>query len=127
MSEVVLDASAVLAYLNDEPGSDEVHGVLAHAAISAVNQAEVVTKLAETGHSRDEVSEILGRLDLATIPFDAEQALECGLLRVSSKRFGLSLGDRACIGLAIRRDATAFTTGREWSQLKLAGRIRVLR
>jgi PIN domain nuclease of toxin-antitoxin system len=48
-SSVVLDASAMLALLNQEPGAATVLGVLDRAVISAVNLAEVYTRLIDGG------------------------------------------------------------------------------
>jgi PIN domain nuclease of toxin-antitoxin system len=49
VSEVVLDASAVLALLKQETGSEQVATYIPQAAISSVNYSEVVAKLADAG------------------------------------------------------------------------------
>ena len=78
---VVLDASALLALLNAEPGADVVREAVSDAAISAVNFSEVVAKLAEGGMPGEAIAEALDGLELNVLPFDADQALAAGLLR----------------------------------------------
>ena len=117
MGDVVLDASAVLCLLKDEVGAPRVKAALPTASISAVNLAEVVAKLTEAGGSMEQVAAIVSTLNLAVVPFDAEQALACGFLRAATKAQGLSLGDRACLALARQRSATALTADRAWRSL----------
>jgi PIN domain nuclease of toxin-antitoxin system len=109
-SKVVLDASALLCLLNDEPGADRVMDVLTRCVIGTVNLAEVVSKLRERGLSLDEVREALGGLHLDVRPLSPAQALLAGDLRPATKALGLSLGDRACLALAIDLRAEMFTT-----------------
>ena len=114
---VILDASAVLALLNAEPGASVVAGAVSDAAISAVNLSEVVAKLIEGGMPAEAVRETLQELELEVISFDAHQAYEAGLLRISTRSLGLSFGDRACLGLAQRHGVPVLTTDRNWSRL----------
>lgn len=109
-SKVVLDASALLCLLNDEPGADRVVDVLARCVIGTTNLAEVVSKLRERGLSLDEVREALGGLHLDVRPLSHAQALIVGDLRPATKSLGLSLGDRACLALAIDLQAEMYTT-----------------
>lgn len=109
-SKVVLDASALLCLLHDEPGADRVIGVLTRSVIATANLAEVVSKLRERGLSLDEVREALGGLHLDVRPLSPAQALIIGDLRPATKSLGLSLGDRACLALAIDLQAEMFTT-----------------
>lgn len=109
-SKVVLDASALLCLLNDEPGADRVEEVLTRCMVGAANLAEVVSKLRERGLSLDEVREVLGGLHLDVRPLSPAQALIAGDLRPATKALGLSLGDRACLALAIDLQAEMFTT-----------------
>ena len=94
MAEVVLDASALLALLNDEPGAELVAKSLPQAAISAVNLSEVVAKLADAGMPDEAIRDALRGLPLDVVPFDVEQAYDAGLLRSITRDVGLSLGDR---------------------------------
>ena len=109
-SKVVLDASALLCLLNDEPGADRVVDVLTRCVIGTTNLAEVVSKLRERGLSLDEVREALGGLHLDVRPLSPSQAMTIGDLRPATKPFGLSLGDRACLALALDLEAELFTT-----------------
>jgi PIN domain nuclease of toxin-antitoxin system len=127
MSRVVLDASALLALVNAEPGSRAVAEKLPSAAISAVNLSEVVGKLAERGMPENEIHTALDGLGLAVHPFDGEMAYEAGMLRRTTRAVGLSLGDRACIALGSRLSAPVFTTDRRWQTLKVGVKIRVVR
>lgn len=108
-SRIVLDASALLCLLNDEPGADRVAGVLTRSVIGTANLAEVVSKLRERGLSIDEVREALGGLHLDVRPLSPAQALTIGDLRPATKALGLSLGDRACLALAIDLQAEILT------------------
>jgi len=109
-NRIVLDASALLCLLNDEPGADRVTEVLTRSLIGATNLAEVVSKLRERGLSLDEVKEALGGLHLDVRPLTPGQAMLIGNLRPATRPLGLSLGDRACLALAIELDAEIYTT-----------------
>ena len=109
-NKIVLDASALLCLLNDEPGADGVAEVLTRSLIGATNLAEVVLKLRERGLSLDEVREALGGLHLDVRPLTPSQAMLIGDLRPATRPLGLSLGDRACLALAIELNAVIYTT-----------------
>lgn len=109
-SKIVLDASALLCLLNDEPGADRVVDVLTRCVIGTTNLAEVVSKLRKRGLSLDEVREALGGLHLDVRPLSPAQAFIIGDLRPTTKSLGLSLGDRACLALAMDLQAELFTT-----------------
>ncbi len=117
MSEVALDASALLAYIFNEPGADVVAEVLSRAAISSVNLSEVITKLLDKNMPMDEIVERIGRLGLEVVPFDSDQAFQAALLRSSTRHLGLSLGDRACLQLARTLGRPVLTADRAWTQL----------
>jgi ribonuclease VapC len=129
----VVDASALLAYLNDEAGADAVEATLVRgSAISAVNLAEVLSKLAEIGEDPHEVSEDLrrrGLLDgkLAVFPLTADDAVMIASLHRGTKAHGLSLGDRACLALARRLGVPAVTADRAWSRLKVGVKVEAIR
>jgi ribonuclease VapC len=128
MNKIVLDASAILAMLNDEPGAEKITPeLLSHATASAVNLAEVQTMLVRVGGDPDE-SWILAVDPIPDIePFTAEQARIAGTLVQKTSSLGLSLGDRACLALAIALEAPVYTTDRLWKKLKLGIPIHVLR
>lgn len=119
----VLDASAVLCLIRNEPGADTVKAVLPDSSISAVNLSEVIAKMADLGMGADLIDAVMGPLQLPAIPFDAAQARIAGLMRPTTRPLGLSLGDRACLALAEQSGATAITTDRAWSALGGASKV----
>lgn len=128
MATAVLDASALLALLNDEPGADLVAEVVHQgAAMSAVNYCEVVGKLRDSGIALDEVTAILTPLNIQLVEFTVSHAARAGDLRPQTRAAGLSLGDRACLVLAEGIGAPAFTTDREWERVNVGVAITVIR
>ena len=116
MMRYVLDASAIIALLLDEPGAAEVRAVLTQSCICAVNLAEVVAFFAKGGASRAKIEEMLKDLPSLIIPADAELSFANGMLRPLTVSTGLSLGDRYCLALAQREGATALTADRPWAK-----------
>lgn len=127
MSSAVVDASALLALLNAEPGADKVEAVLSGAVISSVNLADVVGKLTDAGVPADAVVEMLAGLALDVRPFDDALALATGLLWPKTRALGLSLGDRACLALGMQLSLPVVTADRPWKRLKLGIEIRAIR
>ena len=118
----------MLAVLNHEPGSEKLTpAMLAHAAGSAVNLAEVHTKLVSRGGDPEEAWEDALSAVHEPVPFTAEQARIVGGLVTQTRAFGLSLGDRACLALGFVLKAPVYTTDRSWKNLKLGVRIHVIR
>ncbi|MDA8291460.1 MAG: type II toxin-antitoxin system VapC family toxin [Actinomycetota bacterium] len=134
---VVLDASAWLAYLLDEPAAAAVEDLVVDGAVmSAVNLAEVCSRLADV---RRDVATVLERAAAAlsrsdeprfvtsglpvlpetveVMPFTEADAWTVGALRLSTRDAGLSLGDRACLALARRLDTSVVTTNKAWLDL----------
>jgi ribonuclease VapC len=129
----VLDASALLAYLRDEPGAKLVaDAIAAGATISTVNLAEVLSRVAARGGDParllQEATE-RGLLDgaISVEPFTADDALEVARLRPSTSERGLSLGDRACVALAGRLDLPALTADSAWSRIDLPIEVQQIR
>ena len=127
MNEVVLDASALLAVLRDEPGSDRVGSRLEGASIGAVNLSEVVAKLDKDGVPEAEIRRAVGRLELDVHAFDAAQAYAAGVLRRTTRALGLSFGDRACLALAQSLGAIALTADRSCARLEIGVPIEMIR
>ena len=127
MSKYVLDASALLALLNNEPGSQRVRDILPESVIGAVNVCETVGKLASGGMSVDDARTSIGLISPEIIPFDTELAYKAGALIVYTKKLELSLGDRACLALGLARKNTVVTAEKVWSKLKLDLSIEVIR
>jgi ribonuclease VapC len=127
VTEVVLDASAVIALINEEPGADAVDAVLDDAVISAVNLSEVIAVLIDAGFEFDRAQAMVRRIGLPVIAFDEPQGLHAGGLHATTRAAGLSLGDRACLCLAEQCDAAALTADRRWATLGLRSAIRLIR
>lgn len=127
MSNYVLDASAILALLNNEPGSEIVINVLTETVISSVNLSEVIAKLADNGMSEMEVREVISALGLEILPFDIAMAYYAGMLRPLTRSVGLSFGDRACLSLGKSLGLPILTTDRVWVDLSLGINVQVIR
>jgi PIN domain nuclease of toxin-antitoxin system len=115
----VLDASALLALLNAEPGADAVAERLDRAAVSAVNWCETYAKLRQAGVDGEALVDGFAATGIEILPFDAEDARLAGELAVPSRQAGLSLADRACLALARRHGVPAVTADRTWLSLDL--------
>ncbi|MFZ4806311.1 MAG: type II toxin-antitoxin system VapC family toxin [Hyphomicrobiaceae bacterium] len=127
MARVVLDASAILAVFLHEPGWDAVAEQMREAAISAVNFAEVLSTLSDH-KAPDEVVQMARRaLQHLVVPFDHAMALRTAELRRATRTRGLSLGDRACLALALTESLPVLTADRQWRDLGLRLDIRVIR
>ena len=127
MSGAVLDSSAVLALLLNEPGGAFVLASIAGAAISTLNYCEVVTKMIDLGIEADRAAARVAAFALDVVPFDEAQARRAAILRATTKRAGLSLGDRACVALAMARDAPVMTADKVWASLSLEVPVIVIR
>ncbi len=123
----VLDASAVLALLLGEPGADFVRARLAGGKWSAVNYAEVLTRLAELTGSVENTRARVDGLELAVVPLDADQAAITATLRSATKPLGLSLGDRACLALSLASQLPVLTADQAWTKIKIGLRIELIR
>lgn len=128
MNRIVLDASAILAVINSEPGAEKLPtDLLARAVGSAVNLAEVQTKLVSRGWSSEQAWEDGTSPVREVLPFDEEQAKVAGDLVTRTRHLGLSLGDRACLALGIALDVPVYTAEKAWKKVKVGVRIHVIR
>ena len=124
---VVLDSSALLAITWGEDGAAVARRAADDAIMSAVNATEVITRLVDRGANREEALRSLRKVGPAIRPFDEALALQAGYLRTETRQYGLSLGDRACLALALRERAPVVTADRAWAKLDLGVEIRVIR
>jgi len=124
---VVLDASAVLVLLLDEPGAAAVAEVLGEGLLSAVNLAEVLSKLTDRGADITGLSDHLARAGVLVEPMTEADAAEVALLRRLDSGRVLSMGDRCCLALARRRSVPVLTADRAWSEVDLGVEVRQLR
>ena len=121
MAAVVLDASAVLAFVKDEAGADRVLPHVGNAVISAVNLQEVVKELILDGLSIPTIRDILSGLRLDVRAHDEEAAYASADLIAQTRKYGRGLGDRTCIALGIALGASVLTADREWKEVKVRG------
>ena len=128
MNKIVLDASAILAVIGGEPGAQKLTpDLLARAVASAVNLAEVHTKLLSRGWTSDQAWEDATSPVREVIPFESDHARITGDLSTHTRTFGLSLGDRACLALGMALQVPVYTAERAWKKLKLDVRIQLIR
>jgi PIN domain nuclease of toxin-antitoxin system len=123
----VLDSSSILAAIFEEPGGESVAQHFDGGLLSTVNLAEVLTKLELGGWETDFAWSRVLNMGFEVCPYDAEQARLTAELIGQTRRYGLSLGDRACLALAIQRKATVYTTDKAWKSLSLGVEIEVIR
>lgn len=121
MADWVMDASAILAFIKQEPGGDKVAPLLGSAAVSANNLAEIVARLWERGLKPTEIRTLIDSLGIEVHSVDQAQAFEIGALRPLTRSNGLSLGDRSCLALARKLGLPVVTADRAWSGLTLDG------
>lgn len=128
MNKYVLDASALLALLNNEPGAAEVEKVLSHSVMSAINASEVIAEL----HSKLNILPEEGREMVYTaisevVPFTLDLAMKTAALRKETSHLGLSLGDRACLALGLHLSFPVYTADKIWKNFDLASGIILIR
>jgi ribonuclease VapC len=124
---IVLDASALLALLAEEPGADQIEALVEGAAMSTVNLSEVLQKSEQHGIDTEGLEFDLEALGVEFHPFDMPQSRATAHVWARVPRAGLSLGDRACLALAGSLGRTAVTTDRRWSTARHDVRVQVIR
>ncbi len=120
----VLDASALLAWLREEPGAENVERVLDGSVISAANLSEVLQKSLAAGLAIAEASplpEDLGTLGLSVVAFGTREAQVAAALWSVTRSLDISLADRACLATAVCLEAPAMTADRNWKKVEWAG------
>jgi ribonuclease VapC len=116
LRECVLDASALIALVNQERGAEKVRPLMPHAVISAVNFCETIQVLRRGGMPVEAVTAALTPLVSTPIPFDASLAYVAASIHERTREHGLSFGDCACLALALSRKMPAITAEREWDK-----------
>lgn len=127
MASSVLDASALLALLQGEPGAEAVAAIVGDAVIVSVNLAEVLGKLLEFGQPRDLALRAIGQTAVQVVAFDGGMGIEAGDMIPVARRAGLSLGDVACLAAARRLGLPAYTGDRSWTRHDFGVEIRLIR
>lgn len=127
MTMFVLDSSVVLAILLNESGADNALRYLQKGQCCSVNVTEVVARLIDKGRTAEEAVADFFDTGIGVDGFGPDLAVLAGRLRAVTKHKGLSLGDRACLALAIRERATAVTADRDWADLDVGCKIELIR
>ena len=120
-TEYVMDSTALIAVVYQEPGYERVVEILDKSAISAVNLAEIMNKLVLRGAPAETVRDTLLKLELTVEDWTEDLAYRSAEFTPFTKSHGLSLGDRACLTLAKHLRATAVTSDRTWSRKPALG------
>ena len=120
---VVLDASAVLAFLLGEDGAEVVEEALAgDARCGAANWSEIAQKVLAAGRDWDIVRALLISYGVEVVPVGAADAEWAA--RRWKRGQGLSLADRLCLALAERNEAEVLTADAAWGTTSRVRQIR---
>jgi PIN domain nuclease of toxin-antitoxin system len=124
---IVLDTSAVLAFVFAEKGAEAVRDHLAAARLCSVNATEIITKMVDRKWPVEDALTAFELLGVDVVPFDRTLALRAGAMRETTEKQGLSLGDRACLAFAERERLPVLTGDRIWANLDIGVEIRLIR
>jgi ribonuclease VapC len=124
---IVLDTSALIALIFDEPGANKVMPYLANAIMSTVNVLETATILRSRGIDLAVAEQEISRLLAEIVLLDQAVAYQAAELYPYTKAHGLSLGDRACLGLAKSRNLPVLTADKVWKKLDIGADVRLIR
>ena len=113
-NKYLLDASALLALLQGEQGSEIVARNIPFSAVSTVNLAEVAGVLNMVGMPESEIHDLLSEIDIEILGYEKESAVATGAIRKLTQKKGLSLGDRACLATAKIHQRIALTADKVW-------------
>ena len=127
MKSVVLDASALIAAMYLEKGADLVKKHIDNALISTVNLTEVIENMLSRGVLVSDARKIIDELSIKTIDYTEEHTFIAAGLRKPNKHKGLSLGDRACLALAMAEKLTVLTADKAWKDIDIDIKIQLIR
>ncbi len=120
LGNIIFDTSAILALINLEKGYDLVLPIIDKAIMSTVNVAEVAKFLIDKeSYTRAKASTLIDSTLHGIIPFTTSQALTSAEIIKETKKYGLSLGDRACIALSMETGYPIYTADKMWQKLDL--------
>lgn len=127
MSRIVVDSSAVVAAILEEPGGEEMASRDGPFLISTVNLCEVLERLAVGSAAEAPTLAMLEDLGLVLVDFTPDLAAIAARLKAPTRSVGLSLGDRACLALALREQAPVLTGDRAWSKVDVGVEVMLIR
>ena len=127
MTRMVFDASVITAILKKEPGAHIGERYIDDAYLSVVNYAEITTVLARQGRTNLAIRRAVAPFIKCIVPIEPEMAFLAGILESHTKPYGLSLGDRACLALAIVKKLPVLTGDTIWAQLDLPVEVTLIR
>lgn len=114
---VILDASSLIAFIYAEEGHNIVTKVLHCSVMSAINVSEVIKYMINCNAQKTEIDSLLDKSLYKIVDFDREQSYLTAELNVQTKKYGLSLADRACIALALKTGYPIYTADKVWKNL----------
>ena len=126
-ARAVLDSSAVLAVLREEPGADTVAALLPGAALSVVNLAEVLAVLMRQGVPAAEASAVVDLLGLHLQSAEPPLARAAAAIAGATRAEGVSLGDAFCLATARALHVPAVTADRAWARLRVGVKVQLIR
>ena len=124
---IAMDASALLAFLFREKGHEQVAAHIGTCCMSAVNLSEVIGRFVRDGHDAGMVLRRIASTSIQVVPFSVTDAALAASLLPATCPFGLSLGDRACLALAMSRGIPALTADHIWTELNVGVDVRQIR
>ncbi len=124
---IVLDTSALIAFVKEEPGGEIVAAALSECAMSVVSLTEFLSTASDRGQGIAENIAFLDTLRIEFVDFTLARSVMAAGLRQSTRALGLSLGDRACLALAIERQCKVMTADRVWGKLPIGADVVVIR
>lgn len=127
MNKVVLDASALLAALFEEPGVELASGRGGNAVLSAVSYSETLVKMIDRGFSPAEADRLMGRLSLHIVDFDSEMAALAASFRQHTQSLGLAFADRASLALGLKTGLPVLTADRRWKEISHGVTVKLIR
>ena len=124
---IVLDASALLAFLRREVGHDIVNAQLGQACISAINFAEVLARMSTSGIAPRDLRVQLDSTGLRVIDFDIAQSVVVAEIRDQMRSAGIGIADCCCLGLGLHLALPILTADRAWTTLGLGVTVQLIR
>lgn len=124
---VVIDASAILAILQDELGGEYAYTQARGALLSTVTYSEVLVKISDKGLPIDRFVRLLAKLELMLVPFGEAEARAAAAIRPQTRGYDISFGDRACLSLALERGLPLLNCDHDWAKLDLGIELWMIR